>query len=162
MRNSASKGTVLALFMLAFGYSQAQEPARSAPAAGQTDARSGGDVLQEQIVAQERAGLDSLKTGNLTAFASSIADEAVFVDAQGPAGKAEIVQHTAEFRLHDYTMAGVRFVPLSSDSGLIVYLLTMTGTSHGKEFAAKVHVSAIWMRRGGAWTCVFSQETGAR
>jgi uncharacterized protein (TIGR02246 family) len=118
--------------------------------------------LREQIVAQERAELDSLKTGDLTAFANCLADDAVIVDAQGPAGKAEVVKHTADFRLHEYAMADVRFVPLSADSGLIVYLMTESGTSHGKEFAARVHVSAVWLKRDGRWMCVFSQETAAK
>jgi ketosteroid isomerase-like protein len=120
------------------------------------------DALRDQIVAQERAGLDLLKTGDITAFAATIAEDAVFVDSQGPASKAEVVQHTAEFRLHDYTMSGVRFVPLSAESGLIVYTLTETGTSHGREFAAKVHVSAVWVKRGEKWQCVLSQETSAK
>ena len=119
-------------------------------------------ALREQIVAQERAELDSLKTGDLTAFANFLADDAVFVDAQGPAGKAEVVKHTADFRLHEYAMADVRFVPLSADSGLIVYTMTESGTSHGKEFAARVHVSAVWLKRDGRWMCVFSQETAAK
>ena len=118
--------------------------------------------LREQIVAQERAELDSLKTGDLTAFANFLADDAVFVDAQGPAGKAEVVKHTADFRLHEYAMTAVRFVPLSADSGLIVYTMTESGTSHGKEFAARVHVSAVWLKRDGRWMCVFSQETAAK
>ncbi len=46
------------------------------------------DALRDEIVAQERAGLDALKTGDLKAFGDSTADEAVFVDASGPAGKA--------------------------------------------------------------------------
>jgi ketosteroid isomerase-like protein len=113
-------------------------------------------------VAQERAGLDSLKTGDLAAFAASAAEDAVFVDAHGPATKAEVLQHTAEFRLRDYTMDDIKFVPLSADSGLIVYTLTETGTSHGKEFAARVYVSSVWLTRGGKWMCVLSQETAAK
>jgi len=53
-------------------------------------------------------------------------------------------------------------VPLSADSGLIVYTLTETGTSHGKEFAARVYVSSVWLTRGGKWMCVLSQETAAK
>jgi ketosteroid isomerase-like protein len=150
MRKFAAKCALFSLLMLVPAF------------AGPSNGPSGGETLEERIFAQERAELDTLKSGDLSAFANFIADEAVFVDALGPAGKAEIVQHTAEFRLHDYTMAGLKFVPLSPDSGLIVYLLTMTGTAHGKEFAAKVYVSALWRRRGGAWTCVFSQETAAK
>jgi ketosteroid isomerase-like protein len=119
-------------------------------------------ALRDQIAAQERAGMDALKTGDLAAFAASIAEEAVFVDDHGPATKAEVVQHTAGFRLREYTMTDVRFVPLSADSGLIAYTSAESGTSHGKEFSAKVHVSSVWAKRGGKWLCLFSQETAAK
>jgi ketosteroid isomerase-like protein len=114
------------------------------------------------IVAKERAELDSLKTGDMTAFANFLADDAVLVDARGPAGKAEVLKHTSDFRLHEYTMSDIRFVPLSADSGLIVYSIAESGTSHGKEFTAKVHVSALWAKRSGKWVCVFGQESAAR
>jgi ketosteroid isomerase-like protein len=119
-------------------------------------------ALRDEIVAQERAGLDALKTGDLRAFADSTAEEAIFVDAQGPAGKAEVMKNVAGFRLGGYTMSDIRFVPLSADSGLLVYRLAETGTSHGKDFTAKVNVSVLWLKRGGKWLCLFTQETGAK
>ena len=118
--------------------------------------------LQHKIMAKEREGLDCLKTGKLAEFAVLTADDAVFVDAHGPASKAEVVKNTAEFRLEDYTIDGVKFVPLSSKSGLIAYTLAESGTSHGKQFKAKVYVSSIWAERKGKWVCLFSQETAAR
>lgn len=147
----------LLLLTVAFAYAQPQKPVPSSPASGPAE-----DALREQIVAQERAGLDALKTGDLTTFGASTAEDAIFVDAHGPATKAEVMEHTADFRLHDYTMADVRFLPLSADSGLIVYTLTESGSSHGKDFSARVHVSSLWRKRDGKWLCEFSQETGAR
>jgi hypothetical protein len=120
------------------------------------------NTLQSKILAKERQGLDCLKTGNLAEFAALTADDAVFVDAHGPASKAEVVKNTSEFRLDDYTIEDVKFVPLSSKSGLITYKLTESGTSHGKQFKAKVYVSSIWAERKGKWLCLFSQETAAR
>jgi len=119
-------------------------------------------TLQSTILAQERQGLDCLKTGNLAEFAAATAGEAVFVDAHGPADKAQVVKNTSEFRLDDYTIEDVKFVPLSSKSGLISYKLTESGTSHGKQFKAKVYVSSIWTKRKSKWLCLFSQETAAR
>jgi ketosteroid isomerase-like protein len=139
-----SRGVLLVLLTGAVG--------RAAPA----------DALQQEIVAQERAELNSLKTGDMTAFANFLADDAVFVDAQGAAGKAEVVKNTTEFRLREFTMTDVKFVPVSADSGLIAYRIAESGTSHGKEFSAKVNVSALWLKRGGRWMCVFSQETAAK
>ena len=120
------------------------------------------DSLQEQIVAKEREGLEALKTGNLEIFANLTAEEAVFVDAAGPATKAEVVKNVAGFTLTDYSIEDVRFVRLSANSGLISYKIHEKGVSHGKEFTAQAYVSSIWSQRSGEWVCLFSQETGAR
>jgi Domain of unknown function (DUF4440) len=118
--------------------------------------------MEQQIVSMEREGLEALKFGNLELFGNLTAQEAVFVDAAGPASKAEIMNHVVAFRLTDYSMEDVRFVPLSANSGLIIYKITEKGVSHGKEFAAQVYVSSIWAERTGKWVCLFSRETGAR
>jgi len=125
-------------------------------------ARSSADALQQQIVSKEREELECLKTGNLKHFAELLADDAIFVDDQGAASKSEIVEHTAEFRLTEYTIDDVKFVLLSTTSGLISYKVIEKGNSHGKEFTAQVYVSALWANRGGKMVCVFSQETAAK
>lgn len=122
----------------------------------------GDDPMQQQIVSKEREELDSLKTGNLELFGNLLADEAVFVDAHGPASKAEVLKNVGEFRLLEYAMEDVRFVPISAESGLITYRVTEKGMSHGREFAAQVYVSAVWTKHGGKWICLFSQETAAK
>jgi len=117
---------------------------------------------RDQIVAAERAELDALKSSDIAAFAGLIADEAVFVDAAGPASKAEIVKHSANFRLRDYTMSNIQLITLSQGVDLLVYRVAETGTSHGGVFSANVLVSSIWVRRDGRWLCLFSQETAAK
>ena len=119
-------------------------------------------TLQEQIVAKERQELDALKTGDKQAFADLLADDAVFLDPRGTGTKAEVVAHVSDFRLLEYLMEDIKFVPLSERSGLIAYKLTEKGSAHGREFSAKVYASAIWARRGETWLCIFSQETPAR
>ena len=119
-------------------------------------------TLEDQVVAQERAELECLKTGDMTTFASLLADDAVFVDARGADGKATVVEHTAAVRLHEYTMSEVKVIPISADSAMIVYKLAQRGSSHGKEFAGEVRASALWVKRSGKWQCVFSQETAAK
>lgn len=100
----------------------------------------------------ERAGLDCLKRGDLAAFGDATAEDAVFVDSQGPATKAEVMEHTAGFHLSDYSIEDVRFVPVSAECG----------NSHGHDFKARVYVSSLWAKRQGKWVCLFSQETSAR
>jgi ketosteroid isomerase-like protein len=119
-------------------------------------------ALQAQIVAKEREGLDTLKTGDLAHFGDLTAEDAVFVDAQGPATKAEVLEHTAGFRLTDYTIEDVRFVRAGENAGLIAYKITEKGNSHGHDFAVQVYVSSMWAKRDGKWVCLFSQETAMR
>jgi hypothetical protein len=126
------------------------------------DAKPGTTSLQEQIVAKEREGLDALKTGNLELFGNLTAEDAVLVDAQGPASKAQVLKNVAGFSLTDYSMEDIRFVPLSAKSGLITYKISEKGISHGKEFAAQAYVSSIWTEREDKWVCQFSQETAVR
>jgi hypothetical protein len=125
--------------------------------------RNAGDIsLEQQVVAKEREGLDALKSGNVELFGNLTADDAVLVDAHGPASKTQVLKNVAEFTLSDYSMDNLQFVPLSPNSGLITYKISEKGVSHGKEFAAQAWVSSIWSHRGDKWLCVFSQETGAR
>jgi hypothetical protein len=145
------------LFLARDGRSAAE--ARTSQAATASPA---GISVEEQIIANEREELDSLKSGNLEQFAGLLAEDALFVDAHGPADKQEVVKNTADFRLLEYSMEDVRFIPLSARSGLIAYKFTEQGNSHGKPFTAVVYVSALWTLRDGKWVCVFSQETAAK
>jgi hypothetical protein len=140
------------------------QPFRSNDAAAKTSARTfqpDTDAMQQQIVAKEREGLEALKAGNLELFADLTAEDAVFVDPQGPATKAQVMKNVQNFRLVDYSMQDVKFVFISLTSGLISYKATEKGTSRGREFTAVVYVSSVWTLREGKWVCQFSQETAA-
>jgi hypothetical protein len=123
---------------------------------------SEGASMEQQIVAKEREGLEALKAGDVGHFEDLTADDAIFVDAQGPATKAEVMQNVVGFKLTDYTIENVRFAQISPNSGLIAYKITEKGLSHGKEFTAQAYVSSIWIERETKWLCLFSQETAAR
>lgn len=125
-------------------------------------ASAANDALRSTIVENEKKELDCLKTGDMRLFASLIADDAVFVNPRGMAGRAEVVKNTSEVRLNNYSMEDVHFLAISPESGMITYKLTETGSAHGKEFLAQVYASALWVRRDGKWVSLFSQETPAR
>jgi len=126
------------------------------------DASAKENSIEQQIVSKEREGLDALRTGDLERFGNLTADEAVMVDAQGPATKTQVLKNVAGFTLTEYSMEDVRFVPVSASTGLITYKITEKGASHGKEFAAQAYVSSVWTKRGAKWVCLFSQETAVR
>ena len=118
--------------------------------------------LRNEVIEQEKQELDCLKSGNMKLFASLIADDAVFVNPRGAAGKAQVVENTSQVLLEEYAMEEVHFVRVSSESGLISYKLTERGSAHGQPFSGQVYASALWAKRDGKWVCLFSQETIAK
>ncbi len=122
----------------------------------------GDDAMKDALVAQERAGLEALKVGDVTTFGSMVGEDAVFVDDHGAATKAQVMKNVGDFRILEYAMDDVRLVRVSDSAGLIVYKLTERGASHGREFAATVYASTLYALRGGKWVSLFSQETAAR
>jgi hypothetical protein len=125
------------------------------------DARGDEKSMEEQIISHEREGLDALKGGDLEKFGNLTAEEAVMVDAKGAASKAQVLKNVAGFKLTDYTMEEVKFLPISAGTGLISYKITEKGVSHEKEFTAQAYISSIWTARGDKWVCLFSQESAA-
>ncbi len=124
--------------------------------------KTGPSQLQAEIVAKERQELEALKNGRVQEFSDLMADEWMFVDSHGSAGKAEVVGHLSDLKLTEYSMADIKFVAVSPQSGVIAYKLTQKGRENGKDFADTVYVSALWVKRSGKWVCLFTQESPAQ
>jgi len=122
---------------------------------------NGGDVNRDEIIGQERAGLEAWKNGDVAKVGASLTDDAVFVDSNGILRKPELLKMLGDMKLKDYTMSDVRFVPVSPDNGVVSYTLTESGTRQGQAFSSKVYVSSAWVRNGRQFQCVFSQKTVA-
>jgi ketosteroid isomerase-like protein len=130
------------------------------PPAASPTATTAETSLGQQILSKEREELDAQKAGNFNAFGNLIADEAVVVDGDGPASKAEMIKRSEGIKLSEYSINDEKFLPISADTGLISYYITAKGTlSNGKLFTAAVYVSALWTKRGNDWVCLFHQET---
>jgi hypothetical protein len=123
---------------------------------------SGAGTMEQQVVAKEREGLEALKTGKLQTFGNLTAEGAVFVDAAGPASKAQAMNNVAGFQLTEYAMDDIKFVAISEKAGLISYTITEKGVSHGHESAARAYISSVCAERGGKRVCLFSQEIAPR
>jgi hypothetical protein len=58
-------------------------------------------------------------------------------------------------------MQGVKFVPVSAESGLLTYKVTENGTPWKRICGAGLHLSCR-DKHGGNWICLFSQETATK
>jgi ketosteroid isomerase-like protein len=162
MRTAPSAAIIIAIATAA-GLSTARpKPAQGKETPHKSFVMAASGFPQEHIVAAEREGLEALRAGDVDHFGVLTADEAVLVDAHGPATKAQVLKNVAGFTLTDYSIENVNFVPISKETGLISYKITEKGNSHGHGFSAQAYVSSVWTHRGDRWLCLFSQETPAR
>jgi ketosteroid isomerase-like protein len=159
--NRASAFIAIAVIMISsavlFGASR-RAKSSSSKFVSQSDDQS----MEREVVSKEREGLEALKASAPQRLADLTADDAIFVDAHGPASKAQVAENVIGFTLTEYTMDDVHFVRISPDTGLITYKLSEKGNSHGREFTAQAYVSSVWTHRDGKRVCLFSQETAAR
>ena len=118
--------------------------------------------LKDTIVAKEREELEALKSADYKKFASLIADDAIFLNPSGPGTKAQVVKNSSHFKLLDFSMDDIHFLPLTANSRIVIYKLTQKASAGGREFTSVVHASATWIERNGKWVSIFSQETPAR
>ena len=122
-------------------------------------ARRSDTEMQVQIEAQERAGLNDLKTGDLEDFRKLMAEDGVFVDAQARSTREQVMAAVGGFRLTDFSMTQVKFLRVGAETGLISYEFNDHGVTHGRPFTTHSYVSSLWTRRGGRWVCLFSQSS---
>jgi hypothetical protein len=73
--------------------------------------------------------LDALKVGNTELLGNLMADDAVLIDAHGPANKAQVLKNVQDLNLRDYEMVDVKVTVPSKTSGVVTYEIKETGTS---------------------------------
>lgn len=138
MRRIACFAVVAAVIATAFA-TRSDLPERA------NDRRDSPSQLQADIVAKERQELEALKNRNVQEFSDLLADEAIFMDSHGSATKTEVVTSLNGMKLFEYSMADIKFVSVSPQSGVIAYKLTQKGREQGKDFADTVYASALWV-----------------
>jgi uncharacterized protein (TIGR02246 family) len=109
--------------------------------------------------AGERQVLEALKAGDMPAFASFLADDAMELTPQGLQSKAQIIETLKGGRLLEYTMTDLKAIQVDKDAMLVTYRTTGKFSAHGQEGAYDARATSLWVKRNGKWLAVFHQET---
>jgi hypothetical protein len=143
---------------------QEKQQTRSASTQSRESSRTD-KALEEKILALERQVNQLINRRDQTALRSLTADEFLYVDGQGIAGKLDFlsgVSGSGKADITDFRMEEAKVVELGKEAALIAYGLTAKGTRNGKEFLDQGYASSVWVNRGGKWLNVFSQFTPAK
>jgi hypothetical protein len=139
--------------------------------------RSSSKAFEENIVALEKQANEVIKKlansdsdTDRETLRSLLADEFVYVDPRGMAGKSAFIRSKVEkgqklgveakkATFTDFRMEDVRVVELNKEAALITYKITAKVTRNGKDLTDQAYASSVWVNRGGKWMNLFGQST---
>ncbi|HEY6301863.1 MAG TPA: nuclear transport factor 2 family protein [Terriglobales bacterium] len=141
----------------------AQEPAIP-PKSG--DSRQSGGVsadsgLKDMFESKIKVEWEALKNKDKKGYAELLADdyEGVEVDGRGERNKIQSVNELAEQNVFNYTLWGLKLIPLGPDAALVIYESTVQFPPRAQIRYSRVYISELWVKRAGQWKELHYQET---
>lgn len=107
-------------------------------------------------IANEKMIWDFLKAGQVEAFGTLIAADAIEVEPSGVWDRAGILKSVEGFDFSKSTISDFKTLSIDSDAALVTYLVTMPGAKTPEE-----RHTTIWALRDGKWKAVFHHGTPA-
>jgi hypothetical protein len=116
-------------------------------------------VSDSDITAQEKQIWDKIKSKDSAGFAGMLADDFIYIAADGVYDKAGTVDGVKNLELTDLTLSDWKVVKLDKDAAAVTYTVSMKGTSNGQPIPDKpLRASSVWVKRGDKWVGVYHQE----
>jgi hypothetical protein len=142
--------------------------ARAQPPASpvQTGERQFGSVstdsaLKDVFDAKIKAEWEALKNKDKKSYAALLADDfqGVEVDGKGERTKVQALNELAGENVYNYSLWGLKVIPLGPDAALVIYESTMQFPPKAAIPFSRVYISELWVKRVGEWKEVHYQET---
>jgi hypothetical protein len=174
MRNCFTLVWVVVLAVAAFAQQPlSQAPAPQPPAAeqhimptafgtGRSPGESSADFkLREMWESRIKAEWAAIKNKDKKAYAELLADDyqGVEVDARGERSKMQAVNELATTNVFNFTLWGLKAIPLGSDAAFVIYESTMQFPPKAQVRYSRVYITELWVKRAGEWKELHYQET---
>lgn len=110
-------------------------------------------ALGDDVLDNERAVWEALKTKNYDAFESALTADFIEVEPDGVYDKAGTMRVVRGIDFSKVELSEYKAVPFDADAALVVYKVKLPGSQ-----PAEYH-STIWAKRDGKWAATFHQGT---
>ncbi len=104
---------------------------------------------------------EALKHKDKKAYAELLADdyEGVEIDGQGERTKIQALNELADTNVFNYTLWGLKVIPLGPDAAFVIYESTMQFPPKSAIRFSRVYITELWVKRAGQWKELHYQET---
>ncbi len=117
--------------------------------------------VEAQVIELEKQSWEAIKTNNRSFLESLLTDDAIAVDGDGVAGKAQWMKNTFApgCALKSYSTDDFKVVMFDKNTAIVTYKANQDSACNGKQAPATVWVSSLYVKRGGKWLNSFFQLT---
>jgi hypothetical protein len=117
--------------------------------------------LASTLEAKVTQAWDDYKNKRKDAFAANLTDDFFIVDESGlgPRDRKSNLEDFDRFTLRQYVLRDITVKPIGQDSALVMYKAEYSGDVGRQPVREKLAVGEIWVKRDGAWKCMYAQMT---
>jgi len=120
--------------------------------------------LKDMFESKIKVEWEALKKKDKKAYADLLADdyEGVEVDGRGERNSIQAVNELADQNVFNYTLWGLKLIPLGPDAALVIYEVTIQFPPKVRVRYSRVYISELWVKRAGQWKIQHYQETNVK
>jgi Domain of unknown function (DUF4440) len=113
------------------------------------------------LEAKVRKSWEQFKNKDKAGFAAGLAEgyRAVEDDGDGARDAKAEVSEIDDFVVSQYALTGFHVSSLGAGAALVTYTGEYSGTAGGQPVHDKIAVAEVWVKRGGDWKELYSQDT---
>jgi hypothetical protein len=128
------------------------------PAVNSVSADSG---LKDMFESKIKVEWEALKNKDKKSYAELLADDyqGVEVDGRGERTKIQALNELADTNVFNYTLWGLKLIPLGPDAAFVIYESTMQFPPKSQIRFSRVYITELWVKRAGQWKELHYQET---
>ena len=117
--------------------------------------------LRDLFDAKIKVEWEALKHKDKKAYAELLAEDyqGVEIDGKGERTKIQALNELAEANVFNYTLWGLKVIPLCPDAAFLTYESTMQFPPKSVIRFSRVYITELWVKRAGQWRELHYQET---
>jgi hypothetical protein len=117
--------------------------------------------LKDMFDAKIKVEWEALKHKDKKTYAELLAEDyqGVEVDGKGERTKIQALNELASQNVFNYTLWGLKVIPLGPDAACVIYESTMQFPPKSAIHFSRVYITEIWVKRAGQWKELHYQET---
>jgi uncharacterized protein DUF4440 len=139
---------------------QATTPAKAgeSPPSSSVSADS---ALRDLFDAKIKVEWEALKHKDKKAYGELLAEDyqGVEIDGKGERTKIQALNELADTNVFNYTLWGLKVIPLGPDAAFVTYESTMQFPPKSAIRFSRVYITELWVKRSGQWRELHYQET---